>query len=715
MAEALSPLREALRAKAERLSLECGFSWGTRRGTQRGACVADNRRVRTALLWCALWLPGAVLAQGGRLADILEAQRLQGYSSPAEAMAQLRGADDAPSATSPVELRRRYDSALAELAILGQQPGPAAASLGRLQRMTEQERCAPCAVTWHSLAARAALEHPDLTVARTHLALAKAALGAAGDDGRLQYLHAAATFEHAAGNPAAAIAHALAASTLAERSGSGAERVRLMILMAVIDADLGYLDRARTLADDAYRLAANMHFTEAMALAQLDEAYIESLSGHRGRQRQLLESALAIAQRTPGLDYIAVGCLSNLADHAQHRGDFPAMLQYAGRGVVLARRIGDDIGLVFALANQGIALGELGRIDDAASKLQASIDLADRLGMQVHVVGITHELVRLLERAGRYRDALSAIHRSEAANEQLTRQEREKAVLELQERYASERKTREIERLSAENRLHAAELAARAWKQRLWAALTLAFALAATLFVQWLRRQARRLREDNAHLAEEILHDPLTGAGNRRQFERMTARFADAPSRDPESARTGLVGLMVIDIDHFKTINDRHGHEIGDAVLVEVTRRLRALLREQDEVVRWGGEEFVLVLPGTPASGLGVLAGRVLHAIGDLPVQAANSAIPVTVSAGAIAHPVMAGASVDVALRWADAAMYLAKQRGRNRALCIDAIDAAAMRSGDDLVDAERSGAIVLRTVNGPTAVASEPAAIALL
>jgi diguanylate cyclase (GGDEF)-like protein len=668
---------------------------------------AVNRRVRTAFLWCALWVPGAVLAQGGRVADILEDQRMHGYPSPAAAIARLRAADDVPRASTPVEQRRRYEGALAELAIVGQQPALAATALARLQGMAEAEHCTACALTWHALAARAALDKPDLRAARAHLAQAEALLGPGDDAQRLQVLHAAATFERAAGNPAAAVAKALAAEALAEHLGSGAERVRLMILVAVVDAELGYLDRARETADEAQRLATGMHFTEAMALAQLDEAYIESQSGHRNRQRRLLESALAIAQRTPGLDYIAIGCLSNLADYEQNRGDFAAMLAHASRGVALADRVGDDIGRVFALANQGIALGELGRIDEAAPTLQASIDLADRLGMQVHVVGITRELVRLLEKAGRYREALAAMHRSEAAGEQLTRQERAKAVLELQEKYASERKTREIERLSAQNRLREAELAARAWKQRLWAALALASVLAAVLLVQWLRRQARRLREDNAHLADEIQHDPLTGAGNRRHFERLMARLADA--RDPDLARTGLVGLMVIDIDHFKQVNDRHGHEAGDSVLVEVTRRLRALLREQDAVVRWGGEEFVLVLPGTSAPGLAVLAGRVLRAIADTPIGAQS--LNVTVSAGAIAHPVVAGAPVDSAFKLADAAMYLAKQRGRNRALCVGALEGSSLAQAcDDLAAAERAGQVELLAVMGPVALDATPA-----
>src|SRR5690606_25188153 len=149
------------------------------------------------------------------------------------------------------------------------------------------------------------------------------------------------------------------------------------------------------------------------------------------------------------------------------------------------------------------------------------------------------------------------------------------------------------------------------WRQRLWAALALAMALATIVLVQWLkktRRQNRRLTDANADLAKQSVHDPLTGAYNRRRFEWLMEQHAQRV----ESGELGCVGLMLLDLDHFKQINDHHGHDAGDAVLVELTRRLRGLLRDQDAVVRWGGEEFVLSLPGTPPGGLEVLAQRVL-------------------------------------------------------------------------------------------------------
>src|SRR5690606_42040947 len=104
-----------------------------------------------------------------------------------------------------------------------------------------------------------------------------------------------------------------------------------------------------------------------------------------------------------------------------------------------------------------------------------------------------------------------------------------------------------------------------------------------------------------------------------------------------------VVGLRVLDIDHFTQINDRFGHDAGDAVLVELVRRLEGVLRSQDSVVRWGGEEFVLMLPGTAGVGLETLAMRVLQAVGGVPMPYAGRPLPVTAAVVAAGHAVDAG------------------------------------------------------------------------
>jgi diguanylate cyclase (GGDEF)-like protein len=125
--------------------------------------------------------------------------------------------------------------------------------------------------------------------------------------------------------------------------------------------------------------------------------------------------------------------------------------------------------------------------------------------------------------------------------------------------------------------------------------------------------------------------------------------------------------VLVVDVDHFKQVNDTLGHAAGDEVLVEVATRLRDGVRDGDVVARWGGEEFLVLLPEVPdADSLGQAAERLRAAVAARPVQTAQGERPVTVSVGAC----LAGDGpqlTDDAVRRADDALYEAKRGGRDR------------------------------------------------
>ena len=183
----------------------------------------------------------------------------------------------------------------------------------------------------------------------------------------------------------------------------------------------------------------------------------------------------------------------------------------------------------------------------------------------------------------------------------------------------------------------------------------------------------RRSSEASFRLAAT---DPLTGLFNRRYAE---AYLKDAIKNATEGAQPFT--LMIADIDHFKKINDVHGHSVGDAVLRMVADRLRQGLRSVDLVARYGGEEFLIVLPGTEATSAGAAADRLRTKIGDLPIALdGGGSIQVTVSIGAVVggHGAVTGdlqankASaaepvVNRLLCAADHALYNAKAAGRNR------------------------------------------------
>lgn len=157
--------------------------------------------------------------------------------------------------------------------------------------------------------------------------------------------------------------------------------------------------------------------------------------------------------------------------------------------------------------------------------------------------------------------------------------------------------------------------------------------------------------------------DPLTGLHNRRYAQPMLARMMADQSLGPERG-----ALLLLDLDHFKQVNDSHGHPAGDAVLVETAARLRALLRPGDLIARLGGEEFLIALPGLPASAAQLLAERLRTALAEVPFSLPGLAagLRVTASIGMVCATI-SGETVEALIARADRAMLAAKSNGRNR------------------------------------------------
>ena len=165
-------------------------------------------------------------------------------------------------------------------------------------------------------------------------------------------------------------------------------------------------------------------------------------------------------------------------------------------------------------------------------------------------------------------------------------------------------------------------------------------------------------------LCELSSRDPLTGLSNRRQFELALASEIDRVARAGEPAM-----VLMIDIDHFKKVNDTHGHPAGDQVLKAVAMALHECIRPMDTLARFGGEEFAMILPNCPPSfGLAV-AERVRRKIEDREVAIApGQQVRVTVSIGGAFAPQWVRSSATLWVERADRELYRAKAEGRNRA-----------------------------------------------
>ncbi|MET0383654.1 MAG: diguanylate cyclase [Burkholderiaceae bacterium] len=187
------------------------------------------------------------------------------------------------------------------------------------------------------------------------------------------------------------------------------------------------------------------------------------------------------------------------------------------------------------------------------------------------------------------------------------------------------------------------------------------------------RARTAELVHANAELDRLARQDPLTGLPNRRAFDERAAYLVSAARR-----RASALSIVLVDADHFKRVNDVHGHAVGDATLVAIAGELRAQLRESDMVARIGGEEFAVLLPHTDGAGALRVAEKIVEAMRSLEIPVVGH---VTVSCGA-AEIAMPGGDAAEALERADRALYRAKHGGRDQA-ALDGGRASAFSAAD--------------------------------
>jgi diguanylate cyclase (GGDEF)-like protein len=186
-----------------------------------------------------------------------------------------------------------------------------------------------------------------------------------------------------------------------------------------------------------------------------------------------------------------------------------------------------------------------------------------------------------------------------------------------------------------------------------------------------LARTIRELEMSRRALAEQATTDPLTRLQNRRAFFQEGRQGFALSQRSRHS-----LSVMELDIDHFKRVNDRYGHQAGDRVLTRIARLLSRMSRSVDTVARIGGEEFAIILPETDRGGAAVLAERIRAAAADMPFHACGRPISLTISIGVATSGNDDADSITALLGIADRRLYVAKKRGRNRVCVADDADA---------------------------------------
>ncbi len=174
-------------------------------------------------------------------------------------------------------------------------------------------------------------------------------------------------------------------------------------------------------------------------------------------------------------------------------------------------------------------------------------------------------------------------------------------------------------------------------------------------------------------LREQATKDSLTRVWNRASIlDNLTGELARA-DREPRP-----LGIVLVDLDFFKSVNDTHGHFAGDIVLQKAAERMRQSIRKYDSIGRYGGEEFLILLPGCDEQTTFAQAERLRHNLADEPIFLPDKALHVTASFGCTSAPPHGRATADQLIRTADEALYLAKRRGRNRAEVMSSVAVGA-------------------------------------
>jgi diguanylate cyclase (GGDEF)-like protein len=443
-----------------------------------------------------------------------------------------------------------------------------------------------------------------------------------------------------------------------------------------------------------------LRFTQGLALNNLNrgpEAIIAF--------RQALE-----ATEQGGLIGLESEVRGNIADYYLRQHDYPRAEKEARLALLASDKVTNQNMVLMAKANIGFALMGQGRIAAGLPYTDEVIAALRKAGSTADVEAMLDEKSRMLEQAAMFREALATVREQQVLQKTTSRQARDRAVAALQEEFDASQRTRQIELLQRENQLQVADLRARRLVQYGTTIAAILTVLAGAIMFVLYRRAAHanaRLHELNTQLEFHSMRDSLTGLHNRRSFQqKMAGRTGQARDRRKETGE-GVDCFALMDIDHFKQINDRWGHGVGDAVLVEVARRLNATVRDTDMVLRWGGEEFMIYAPGADRAHVTEMIARVLNAIGATPVDAGSCEVPVTMTAGVITLPF--GGSAGDAFDWeggirlADWALYQGKANGRNQANIVSQL-AAPIDTVIDALDAGKPAAslLELECVRGP-------------
>jgi diguanylate cyclase (GGDEF)-like protein len=454
---------------------------------------------------------------------------------------------------------------------------------------------------------------------------------------------------------------------LGQEMRSNARTVEALMRMSTLFVFTSNVDRAELQLAQARKLAEDSNDDILLTLVYHEAAFIASARGDRLSQERALRQSLSYAMHS-GSDRLRCPILIGLGDYYVQTGNFRESIPYSKQAFELARGLPPDYEL-FAGMNLGLAEIGLGHLADGKRLVEYGIQQFRQRGNLTFVDFGLQGYEPALERAGDLHAALRVFREDDEVHKKLASAASEKALQDLSAKFDAERRAGEVELLKRDNLLKSRDLE----EQRLRQRMTIMAAALIVLICGALGWGISRMRKLNARLLYSSHRDALTGLLNRRYFnDHILQRQGAGP----------FVGcLLLVEVDHLKRINDEFGHAAGDEVLVAVSKRLANAMRDSDALVRWGGEEFLVILGPMSEAQLNLAARRLLGAMRYHPISWNSRSISCAVSIGYASFP-LKGVAIDIpldrAITLVDKALLQAKRRGRDRACLIELLNAGS-------------------------------------
>lgn len=402
---------------------------------------------------------------------------------------------------------------------------------------------------------------------------------------------------------------------------------------------------------------------------------------------------------------LAITFLNNLGTIYLEKGDAAEANRIYAEALAEAEALNDEENIQLLKFNIGYAQVLAGEHAAGIAKMLDTMEFYQQRNYKPEMEDILGWLAKAYKAMGDFKMQAATLEQQMQLREEIMTAEREKNTQTLQARYDLKSQNQQITILQQQNSLQEELLKNKKLQQTITLLFAVIMLIAAALLINLyrkVRKTNQKLKEVNKQLEFQSLRDPLTGLLNRRAMqEKMASRHTTADK--------SACGLLILDIDFFKQINDNYGHAAGDKVLVEISRRLSKLVKNNEMLIRWGGEEFLMVLDSSSCKAIDALCQRILTTISATSIMDEGKSIDVTISGGFINLP-FAGVA-EQQLNWervlqiADMALYLSKVNGRNQVTAIDGLTVPFAQAEphlfSDLNGAIRENQIIYHKISG--------------